>query len=35
MMKLVRLMEMCLNKNYSRIQTGKILSNVFPMKTGL
>jgi hypothetical protein len=33
-LKLVRLMKMCLNKTYSRAQTGKHLSDTFPIKNG-
>ena len=33
--KLVRLMKMCLNETYSRIQVGKHLSDMFPTKNGL
>ena len=34
-MKLVRLMKMCLNESYSRVQVGKHLSDVFPTKNDL
>jgi hypothetical protein len=34
-MELVRLVKMCLNETYSRIQVGKHLSNTFPIKNGL
>jgi hypothetical protein len=33
--KLVRLIKMCMNGNYSRVQVGKHLSNVFPIMNGL
>ena len=33
--KLVRLMKMCLNESYSRVQVGKHLSDVFPTKNDL
>ena len=33
--KLVRLIEMCLNETYSRVQVGKHLSDMFPIKNGL
>jgi len=32
-MKLVRPTEMCLNETYSRVQVGKHLSDIFPIKT--
>ena len=34
-MKLVRLIKMCLNENYSRVQVGKHLSDMFPIKNDL
>jgi hypothetical protein len=34
-MKLVRLIKMCLNETYSRVQVGKHLSDMFPIKNGL
>jgi len=34
-MKLVRLIKMCLNENYSRVQVGKHLSDMFAIKNGL
>ena len=34
-MKLVRLIKMCLNENYSWGQVGKHLSETFPIKNGL
>jgi len=33
--KLVRLLKMCLNATYSRLQVGKHLSDMFPTKKGL
>jgi len=33
--KLVRLMKMCLNETYSRVQVDKHLSDMFPIKNGL
>ena len=33
-MKLVGLIKMCLNENYSRVQVGKHLSDEFPIKNG-
>ena len=33
--KLVRLIEMCLNETYSRVQVGKHLSDMFSIKNGL
>jgi hypothetical protein len=33
--KLVRLIKLCLNATYSRVQVGKHLSNMFPIKKGL
>jgi len=34
-MKLIRLIKMCLNENYSRFRVGKHLSDVFPIRNGL
>jgi hypothetical protein len=34
-MKLVRLVKMCLNETYSRVQVGKHLLDTFPIKNGL
>ena len=34
-MKLIKLMKMCLNEAYSRVQVGKHLSDMFPIKKGL
>jgi hypothetical protein len=34
-MKLVRLIEMCLNKTYSKVRIGKHLSDTFPIQNGL
>jgi hypothetical protein len=34
-MKLVLLIKMCLNETYSRVQVGKHLSDMFPIKKGL
>ena len=34
-MKLARLINMCLNDTYSRVQAGKHLSDMFPIKNGL
>jgi hypothetical protein len=34
-LKLVRLIEMCLNETYSRVRVGKHLSDRFPIKNGL
>jgi hypothetical protein len=34
-MKLVGLIKMCLNETYSRVQVGKHLSDMFPIKNGL
>jgi hypothetical protein len=34
-MKLVRLIEMCLNETYSKVHTGKHLSEMFPTENGL
>jgi len=33
--KLVRLIRMCLNDTYSRVQVGTHLSDMFPIKSGL
>jgi len=33
--KLVRLIKMCLTEMYSRVQVGKNLSNMFPIRNGL
>jgi hypothetical protein len=33
--KLVSLIKMCLNETYSRVQVGKHLSDMFPIKNGL
>jgi hypothetical protein len=33
--KLVRLIKMCLNETYSRVQVGKHLSDMFTLKNGL
>ena len=33
--KLIRLIKMCLNETYSRVQVGKHLSDMFPIKKGL
>jgi hypothetical protein len=33
--KLLGLIEMCLNENYSRVLVGKHLSDMFPVKNGL
>jgi hypothetical protein len=33
--KLVRLIKMCLRETYSRVQVGKHLSDVFPVRNGL
>ena len=33
--KLVRLIKMCLNETYSRVQVGKNLSEMFPIRNGL
>jgi len=35
LMKLVRLIKMCLNETYSRIQVGKHLSDMLPITNGL
>jgi len=34
-MKLVMLIQMCLNETYSRVRVGKHLSYMFPIKNGL
>jgi len=34
-MKLIKLIKMCLNKTYSRVQEDKHLSDMFPIKNGL
>jgi hypothetical protein len=34
-MKLVRLIKLCVNKSYSRVQIGKHLSDIFSIKNGL
>jgi hypothetical protein len=34
-MKLVRLIKMCLNETYSKVHTGKHLSDSFPIQNGL
>jgi hypothetical protein len=34
-LKLVRLIKMCLNETYIRVQVGKHLSDRFPIKNGL
>jgi hypothetical protein len=34
-MKLVRLIKMCLNEMYSRVQVGKDFSDMFPIRNGL
>jgi len=34
-MKLLRLIKMCLNETCSRVQVGKHLSDVFPIRNGL
>ena len=33
--KLVRLIKLCLNETYSRVQVGKNLSDMFPIRNGL
>jgi hypothetical protein len=33
--KLVRLIKMCLNETYSKVRTGKLLSDKFPIQNGL
>ena len=35
LMKLVRLIKMCLTETYSRVWVGKNLSNMFPIRNGL
>jgi hypothetical protein len=35
LMKLVWIIKMCLNKMFSRVQEGKHLSDMFPVKNGL
>jgi len=34
-LKLVKLIKMCLNETYSRFRVGKNLSDMFPIKNGL
>jgi len=34
-MKVVRLIKMCLNETYNRVQVGKKLSDMFPIRNGL
>jgi len=34
-MKLVRLIKMCLNESFSRVQAGKHLSDMFAIRNGL
>jgi len=34
-MKLVRLIKMCLNETHSKVQVGRHLSSVFPLRNGL
>jgi hypothetical protein len=34
-MKLIRLIKMCLNEIYSRLQVGKHICGMFPIKKGL
>jgi len=34
-MKVVRLINVCLNETYSRVQVGKYLSDMFPIRNGL
>jgi len=34
-MKLVRQIKMCVNETYSRVQVGKHLSDMFPVRNGL
>ena len=34
-MKLVSLIKMCLNETYNRVQAGKHLSDMFPVRNGL
>jgi hypothetical protein len=33
--KLVRLTKMCLNETYSKVHTGKLMSDKFPIQNGL
>jgi hypothetical protein len=33
--KVVRLIKMCLNETYSKVRTGKLLSDKFPIQNGL
>jgi hypothetical protein len=33
--KLVRLIEMCLNETYSKVHVGKLLSDKFPIQSGM
>jgi hypothetical protein len=33
--KVVRLIKMCLNKTYSKVRVGKLLSDKFPIQNGL
>jgi hypothetical protein len=33
--KLLSLIEMCLNENYSKVRVGKLLSDKFPIQNGL
>ena len=35
LMKLVRIIKLCLNETYSRVRVGKNLSDIFPITTGL
>jgi hypothetical protein len=35
LMKLLRLIKMCLNETYSRVRAGKNLSDFFPIRSGL
>jgi len=35
LMKLVRLIKLCLTETYSRVRVGKNLSNMFPIRNGL
>jgi len=35
LMKLVRLIKMCLDETYSRIRVDKYLPDIFPIKSGL
>jgi hypothetical protein len=34
-MKLIRLIKMCINETYSKVHTGKHLSDSFPIQNGL